>query len=235
MGSTDSGYSRGPVPDRLFRAVCFDMDGVIVDSEPIHYEADRRAMAAYGVEFTFDDKKANYIGRTVRDTIFRLSEAHGLPDPEAVLRKREDIFKDLIATELELRDGVRDLLNRLSERSIPCALVTSGSRWYVDSVFERFDLSSFFAGTITVDDVSKHKPLPDPYLAGARTLGVAPGSCVAVEDSPSGVASAKAAGMYCIAAPSEMTLDADLSAADVRVESFTEIDSTRLDRLFGAL
>ena len=100
-------------------------------------------------------------------------------------------------------------------------------------MFERFSLASFFTGMVTVEDVSKHKPLPDPYLAGARLLGMAPDSCVAVEDSPSGVASAKAAGMYCIAAPSEMTLDADLSAADARVESFSEIDSARLDRLFG--
>ncbi|MCH8235324.1 MAG: HAD family phosphatase [Chloroflexi bacterium] len=230
MDSFDSGDSGGP-----FRAVCFDLDGVIVDSEPVHYEADRRAMASQGVEFTFEDKKANYIGRTVRDTMFLLSEAHGLPDPEAVLRERERHFEELVATDLELRDGARDLLIRLSDRSIPCALVTSGNRLYVDGVFERFDLASLFTGLVTMEDVSAHKPSPEPYLAGARTLGVAPGSCVAVEDSPSGVASAKAAGMYCIAAPSEMTLDADLSAADVRVESFAEIDSIRLDRLFGAL
>ena len=113
------------------------------------------------------------------------SEAHGLPNPEAVLRERQELFKELIASKLELRDGLRDLLVRLSERSIPCALVTSGSRWYIDSVFERFSLASFFTGMVTVEDVSKHKPLPDPYLAGARLLGVAPGSCVAVEDSPS--------------------------------------------------
>ena len=230
MSSFDSG---GPVSGGTFRAVCFDLDGVIVDSEPIHYEADRRTMASHGVDFTFEDKKSNYIGRTVRDTMFMLSEAHGLPDPEAVLRERQELFKELIASKLELRDGLRDLLVRLSERSIPCALVTSGSRWYIDSVFERFSLASFFTGMVTVEDVSKHKPLPDPYLAGARLLGMAPDSCVAVEDSPSGVASAKAAGMYCIAAPSEMTLDADLSAADARVESFSEIDSARLDRLFG--
>jgi beta-phosphoglucomutase-like phosphatase (HAD superfamily) len=111
--------------------------------------------------------------------------------------------------------------------------VTSGDRWYIDTVFERFDLTQFFAGMITVDDVSGHKPLPDPYLAGAKLLGVPPEMCLAVEDSTAGVASAKAAGMYCIAAPSEMTFDADLSAADMRVESFRELDSAALDRLFG--
>jgi beta-phosphoglucomutase-like phosphatase (HAD superfamily) len=86
---------------------------------------------------------------------------------------------------------------------------------------------------ITVDDVSGHKPLPDPYLAGAKLLGVSPKTCLAVEDSTAGVISAKAAGMYCIAAPSEMTLDADLSAADMRVESLQELDPMALDRLFG--
>jgi HAD superfamily hydrolase (TIGR01509 family) len=210
------------------------MDGVIADSEPIHYEADRRAMAARGVEFTYEDKKVNYIGRTVRGTMFELSEAHGIPDPETVLQERQDLFKELIATELQLRDGVRELLIELSDRGLPCALVTSGDRWYIDSVFERFDLTQFFAGMITVDDVSGHKPLPDPYLAGAKLLGVPPETCLAVEDSTAGVASARAAGMYCIAAPSEMTLDADLSAADMRVESFRELDSAALDRLFGA-
>lgn len=215
------------------QAACFDMDGVIADSEPIHYEADRRAMAAHGVEFTYEDKKVNYIGRTVRGTMFELSEVHGIPDPEAVLQERQDIFKELIATELQLRDGVRELLVQLSDRGLPCALVTSGDRWYIDTVFERFDLTQFFAGMITVDDVSGHKPLPDPYLAGAKLLGVPPEMCLAVEDSTAGVASAKAAGMYCIAAPSEMTFDADLSAADMRVESFRELDSAALDRLFG--
>jgi len=215
------------------QAVCFDMDGVIADSEPIHYEADRRTMAEHGVEFTYEDKKANYIGRTVRGTMFELSEVHEIPDPEIVLRARQDLFKELIATELQLRDGVRELLLQLSDRGLPCALVTSGDRWYVDSVFERFGLTQFFAGIITVDDVSDHKPLPDPYLAGAKLLGVSPKKCLAVEDSTAGVISAKAAGMYCIAAPTEMTLDADLSAADMRVESFRELDPTALDRLFG--
>ena len=210
------------------------MDGVIADSAPIHYEADRRAMAAHGVEFTYEDKKVNYIGRTVRGTMFELSQAHGIPDREAVLQERQDLFKELIATELQLRDGARELLIQLSDRGLPCALVTSGDRWYIDSVFERFDLTQFFAGMITVDDVSGHKPLPDPYLAGAKLLGVPPKTCLAVEDATAGVASAKAAGMYCIAAPSEMTLDADLSAADMRVESFQELDPMALDRLFGA-
>ncbi len=191
-------------------------------------------MTAHGVEFTNEDKKVNYIGRTVRGTMFELSETHGIPNPEAVLQERQDIFKELIATELQLRDGVRELLIQLSNRGLPCALVTSGDRWYIDSVFERFDLTQFFTGMITVDDVSGHKPLPDPYLAGAKLLGVPPEMCLAVEDSTAGVASAKAAGMYCIAAPSEMTLDADLSAADMRVESFRELDSAALDRLFGA-
>jgi HAD superfamily hydrolase (TIGR01509 family) len=190
-------------------------------------------MAAHGVEFTYEDKKVNYIGRTVRGTMFELSEVHGIPDPEAVLQERQDIFKELIATELQLRDGVRELLVQLSDRGLPCALVTSGDRWYIDTVFERFDLTQFFSGMITVDDVSGHKPLPDPYLAGAKLLGVPPEMCLAVEDSTAGVASAKAAGMYCIAAPSEMTFDADLSAADMRVESFRELDSAALDRLFG--
>ena len=191
-------------------------------------------MAAHGVEFTYEDKKVNYIGRTVRGTMFELSQAHGIPDPEAVLQERQDLFKELIATELQLRDGARELLIQLSDRGLPCALVTSGDRWYIDSVFERFDLTQFFAGMITVDDVSGHKPLPDPYLAGAKLLGVPPKTCLAVEDSTAGVASAKAAGMYCIAAPSEMTLDADLSAADRRVESFQELDPMALDRLLGA-
>lgn len=226
---SDSSDSR-----RRLQAVCFDMDGVVADSEPIHYEADRRTMAAHGVEFTYEDKKVNYIGRTVRGTMFKLSEMHGIPDPEAVLQERQDIFMKLIATELQLRDGVRELLIQLSDRGLPCALVTSGEHWYIDSVFERFDLTQFFAGMITVDDVTGHKPLPDPYLAGAKLLGVPPQMCLAVEDSMAGVASAKAAGMYCIAAPSEMTLDADLSAADMRVESFWELDSAALDRLFGA-
>ena len=215
-------------------AVCFDLDGVIVDSEPVHYEADRLALAAYDVPFTYENKIKNYIGRTVKGTMFDLARAHQISDPDALLKERQAIFLELIGTQLELRVGVLDLLLELFDRHLPCVLVTSGSRWYIDKVFERFELGPFFAGVITVEDVSLHKPHPEPYLAGANLVEVLPEFCLAVEDSTAGVASAKSAGMYTIAAPSEMTRGSDLSKADARIESFDELDLKKLDDLFGA-
>jgi HAD superfamily hydrolase (TIGR01509 family) len=133
---------------------------------------------------------------------------------------------------LDLRPGVLDLLDLLTSRGVHCALVTSGPRRYVDWVLARFGLGRYFDFVIAEEDVREHKPAPGPYLAAARLLGLPPAACLALEDSPTGVASANAAGLYCVAIPSQPTAGADLSPAEEQIESLTDFGPQMTDRLF---
>ena len=204
----------------------------MVDSEPLHFEAERIALAGRNVSYERADK-AEFVGVPVVEVMQELARRHAIDDVGSLLEDRDAAFRRLVSTSLEMNPGVLDLIHRLHERGIPCAVVSSGVRSYVETVLDRFDLRRFFAATVTLDDVRAHKPAPEPYLTAARKLGIAPERCVGFEDSPAGVASVKAAGMYCVAVPSDLTRAVDLTAADKRVESMTLVDDTMLDRLFA--
>ena len=214
------------------RAACFDLDGVVVDSEPLHYEAEKVALARRGIDLTLEDK-TEFVGYPLREVAVRMAARFGLPDAEAFYIERQRIFDALVAGRLDLRPGVTGLLDLLTLRGVRCALVTSGQRRYVDAVLGRSGLGRYFDCVIAEEDVHEHKPAPGPYLAAARLLGVPPAACLALEDSPTGIASAKAAGLYCIAVPSQPTAGADLSLADERIESLTQFGPRMADRLFG--
>jgi len=214
------------------RAACFDLDGVVVDSEPLHYKAEKEALARHGIDLTLEDK-AEFVGYPLHEVAVRMAARFGLPDAEAFHLERQRIFDRLVASRLDLRQGVVDLLDLLMLRGVRCALVTSGQRQYVDAVLGRFGLGRYFDCVIAEEDVREHKPAPGPYLAAALLLGVPPAACFALEDSPTGIASAKAAGLYCIAVPSQPTASADLSLTDERIESLTEFGPQMADRLLG--
>ena len=215
-----------------FKAVCFDVDGLLVDSEPLHFEAERRVLKRHGVEFN-TEAKAEFVGVALVDVAKSLTKRYGLPSAEQFHVERTRVFDDLIDAQLKLHRGVADLLQHLSMRNIPCAVVSSGERTYIRKVVERFSLECQFRAIVTFDDVTKHKPAAEPYLRAAAQLGLPPWDCVGFEDSLAGVASVKAAGMYCVAVPSGATHNADLSIADEILESLSDIDDTTFDRLFG--
>jgi HAD superfamily hydrolase (TIGR01509 family) len=215
-----------------FRAACFDVDGLLVDSEPLHYEAERRVLENHGFEFT-PEAKAEFVGVPLVDVAKRLAKRYGLPSPEQFHAERTLAFDELIDSRLQLRAGVSELLWRLRTRRVPCAIVSSGERPYVEKVVKRFSLEQHFQVIVTLDDVVEHKPAPEPYLKAAAQIGVTPSVCVGFEDSQTGVASVKGAGMYCVAVPSSATKHTDLSIADEKLESLTDIDDTMFDRLFG--
>ncbi|MBM3933013.1 MAG: HAD family phosphatase [SAR202 cluster bacterium] len=216
------------------RAACFDFDGLTVDSEPLHFESTRLAMAGHGIAYTQADGE-RYIGGTVEATMLAIARDYGIPDGRALLSARDRYFDELVRTQLQPRPGVRRLLDRLAERRVPCALVTSGTRSYVETASAQLGLRGYFAAVVAAEDVARHKPDPEPYLKAAAALGVAPSLCLALEDSPTGARSAKRAGMYCIAVPSQSTAYMDLSRADLRIESMEIVDSSLLNTLFGPL
>ena len=205
-------------------AVIFDMDGVLVDGEPLHYEVVRRLLAEEGVEFGMDDYQ-RYLGTTLESTWSDLRERYGLSrsyewyaaayDREVVRSYRE---------EAELLPGAEALLALLAEAAVPLALASSSNREWVDAALDSLGLRRFFDQTVAGDEVSRGKPDPEIYLRAAERLGAAPGSCVAVEDAPAGIASARAAGMSVVAVRTPMTDGLPLAEANWIIDSLADFD-----------
>ncbi len=181
-------------------AVLWDMDGTLVDTEPYWMECEFELVEAHGG--TWSDEHAHAIvgsdlhesGRYIRD--------HGgvdLPIDEIVNRLLDGVIARVRQT-MPWRPGARDLLAELRANDIPCALVTMSWRRLVDAVVGALPSGSF-AATVVGDEVRNGKPHPEPYLAAARALSVSPRDCVVLEDSPTGVQSATAAGCHVIAIP----------------------------------
>lgn len=187
------------------RAVVFDLDGLLVDSEPLQIAAWDAFLARYGqrLDAAF---LGELFGLRVWDSARVIGERFALPlTVDEIVAQRDDLFLASLADNLEPMPGARELIDALRHRGVPMALATSGHRRYVDAVLDQLGWADSFAVEVTGDMVTHGKPAPDIYLAAAEGLELSPASCLALEDAPHGVASAKAAGMICLAIPNAMT------------------------------
>jgi HAD superfamily hydrolase (TIGR01509 family) len=181
-------------------AVLWDMDGTIVDTEPAWIAAESRLVASYGGTWTEEDGLA-LVGNDLLTSARHLRDRAGVPlPPEVIVDRLLDDVVAAVAAGVPWQPGARELLAALRERGVPCALVTMSYRRLADGVVAGLPPGTF-AATVTGDEVSRGKPDPEPYLLAARRLGVPPQRCVAIEDSPTGAASAQAAGCAVLAVP----------------------------------
>jgi HAD superfamily hydrolase (TIGR01509 family) len=182
-------------------AVLFDMDGLLVDTEPLWFETEIEVMARLGAPWRKEDQKQLLGGSMPRTVSFLLSKATEPATPEDVERWMTDgMLSRAAAGRVEVLPGARELLAEVAAAGIPHALVTSSLRSLSEAVLSGTGL--VFPVTITGDDVPVTKPDPAPYLLAAKLLDVDPARCVALEDSPNGTASATAAGCRVVAVPS---------------------------------
>ncbi|MFI5885537.1 HAD-IA family hydrolase [Streptomyces sp. NPDC051554] len=184
------------------QAVLFDMDGTLVDTERLWWEAVEQVA---GRTLT-DADQPEVLGRPVEHTADWLARATGgsAADLAAALHRE---FAARVRTGIVPRPGALDLLDALARDGVPTALVTASPRAVADTVLDALGASRF-AVSVTADDTGRTKPAPDPYLAACRALGVDPAACVAVEDTQTGVSSAEAAGCAVLAVPSLAPIDA---------------------------
>ncbi|MFJ9543218.1 HAD-IA family hydrolase [Streptomyces sp. NPDC101225] len=210
------------------QAVLFDMDGTLVDTERLWWEAVHRIASELGRPLT-DADEPEVLGRPVEHTAAWLGRLTAEPAARlADLLHRE--FTARVGTGIEPRPGAIDLLDALAREGVPTALVTASPRTVAEDVLAVLGTDRFRV-CVTADDTTHTKPAPDPYLAACRALGVDPARCVAVEDTPTGVSSAEAAGCTVLAVPSL----APIGPAPGRtvVASLEEVTPGRLRSLVG--
>jgi HAD superfamily hydrolase (TIGR01509 family) len=187
-------------------AVLFDMDGLLIDSEPLWLEAETAVMARLGADWTPADQAQLLGGSLVRTVRYLLGKATRPASPGQVADWLMSQVTELIRDRgVALRPGARELLAEVAAAGLPHALVTSSERGFMDAVLVRTGLR--FDALVCADDVNMTKPDPEPYLLAAKLLGADPARCVALEDSPNGVASAQAAGCRVIAVPSLVPIE----------------------------
>ena len=213
-----------------FQGIIFDMDGVLVDSEPLFLSAINRLISADGADPFSDDEYEEYLlGTTVEETWRLVKEIRNLPAPVPDYLDRYDrVVRQVLREELTPQPGVTDLLAECVKRGLPKAVASSSLRSWVNLKLEAIKLQSAFDVVLGGDDVTRGKPDPDIYRLAAQCLGLPPQSCVAIEDSPVGIAAAVASGAYTIAVRTHSTRNMDISRAHAVLDSLELFDLTLL-------
>lgn len=187
-------------------AVLWDMDGTIIDTEPLWIRTEHAMLERYGLSMT-PDEELSLIGSGLTAAA-QLFQRIGVPltSDEILAEWSAGVIQGIRDTEPEWMPGAVEMLTSLQEHGIPNVLVTMSLRSIVDAVFELLP-DGLFAATVAGDEVTHEKPHADPYLRGAALLGVAATDCVAFEDSPTGIRSASAAGAVTIGIPNRVPLE----------------------------
>ena len=209
--------------DGALTAVMFDMDGLLVDSEPLWLEAETAVMARLGADWTTADQVQLLGGSLDRTVRYLMGKARRPASPGQVAEWLMSGIVWIVRDRgVPVRPGARELLAEVAAAGLPHALVTGSERRFMDVVLARTGLR--FDALVCADDVSVTKPDPEPYLLAAKLLGADPASCYALEDSPNGVASAEAAGYQVIAVPSLVPIEP--APGRTVVGSLTELRAT---------
>lgn len=219
----------------------FDCDGVLVDTEPLHYRAFQEVLQPLGLGHDFDHYLKHYIGFDDKDAFLEAFRETGRPLEDSTLgrlmRAKEEALQDIISKGVSSFPGVIRLVHELAESGVPLAVASGALHHEVDTFTGGLGIKEAFAIVVAADDVKKSKPDPETYLLALEELQnklklnrLDPGRCIAIEDTPTGIQSAKGAGLFVIAVansfPSEQLSEADhvlQSLADLSVDDMNRI------------
>ena len=218
-----------PLPE----AVIFDFDGVLVDTEPLHYKAFLAVLDPLGLGFPWEEYVATYMGFDDRDAFREAFRARGRPLGEkrvaSLVAAKSRVFLEIIRDGVEPYPGALPMIASLHAAGIPLAISSGALRTDVAPILARLGIESRFAVTVTADDVRKSKPDPESYALAFRRLSsmlptrvTAPGKSFAVEDTPAGVRSAKGAGLRVLAVTNSYAAG-DLAEADWVFDSLENV------------
>jgi HAD superfamily hydrolase (TIGR01509 family) len=218
----------------MIKTVIFDMDGVIVDTEPVHRYSYYKQFSELNIDVT-EEMYTSFTGFSTRNT-FQALKKH-FPtlqyEVEDLIQRKRSIFNDAFDTkeDLYLLEGVENLIQDLHQSGIQLILASSASKVTIDRVFTRFNLHKYFTHTVSGEDFPQSKPNPEIFLYAA-SLSLAPKeNCIIIEDSTNGVKAANAAGIFCVGCNSQHSKMQDLSTADLIINDFKELNAQKIAQL----
>lgn len=209
----------------MIQTVIFDMDGVIVDTEPVHRYAYFKQFNELNIPVT-EEMYTSFTGFSTRNTFQKLKEVFVIEqEVEDLIQRKRTIFNDAFDSkaDLELLEGVENLIKELHHNGMQLILASSASKVTIERVFSRFKLYEYFTHVVSGEDFPKSKPHP-AIFEHAASLSIAPKeNCIVIEDSTNGIKAAKAAGIFCVGYNSIHSEAQDLSEADVVINHFNEL------------
>ena len=216
------------------QCVIFDMDGVIIDSEPIHQDCERRLFSLLGIRISEEEHNA-LVGATDEAMWSMLGKLHHLPvSVSHAIQLKKSIYLEYLKREtcIEPIPYVKNLISALHENGFQLAIASSSPHEQIDYILKKFQIKRFFHAIISGEDVKAGKPHPEIFLKAADVVGVPPSSCVVIEDSHNGVSAAKKAGMKCIGYLNPNSGNQDIQKADLKINSFRNLSLKVFDELF---
>lgn len=217
----------------MLKAVLFDMDGVIVDTEPLHKKAYYAMFDEFGLNVS-QEMYESFTGQSTRNVCNRLIDFFELKnETEELIDCKRKHFKFLFDNDpdFDLLPGVLDLIKNLHQNNIDLVLASSASMNTITWVFDRFDLHPYFKDKISGASLTASKPNPEIFQIAAKLAGALPSECIVIEDSSSGLKAANGAGMYAVAYNSANSHNQDYSLAGKIISSFDEINAEILNKL----
>jgi HAD superfamily hydrolase (TIGR01509 family) len=206
----------------MIRAVLWDNDGVLVDTEHLYFLATQQVLRSVGIDLT----EELYIDLFLVQArgAWHLAEAQGITEDhvDRLRAERNALYLNFLKTRSTTIDGVEDVLKRLHDNYL-MGIVTSSHREHFEAIHRNTGLMKFFAFTLTSEDYSRYKPDPEPYRLAVERSGLSAEECVAVEDSERGLASATGAGLRCVVIPRGLTRSGSFSGAHAIVKTIREI------------
>jgi HAD superfamily hydrolase (TIGR01509 family) len=217
----------------MLKAVIFDMDGVIIDSEPMHHKAYYDMFNEVDIKVSKEFYES-FTGQSTINICKRLCDHFSLIEsPETLVGLKRKHYKQFFESNsnLSLIDGVLDLIKEYHSNGLTLVLASSAAMTSINQIFERFELDQYFVAKLSGGDLKQSKPHPQIFINAVQATGYSKNECIVIEDSTSGIEAAKGAGVFCVGYDSFHSKNQDYSKADLVIKDFNEIRFNNLNSI----
>ncbi len=217
----------------MLKAVIFDMDGVIIDSEPMHHKAYYDMFNEVDINVSKEFYES-FTGQSTINICKRLCDHFNLIEsPETLVGLKRKHYKQFFESNssLTLIDGVLDLIKEYHNNGLTLVLASSAAMTSINQIFERFELEQYFVAKLSGGDLKQSKPHPEIFINAVQSTGYSKNECIVIEDSTNGIEAAKGAGVFCVGFDSFHSKNQDYSKADLVIKDFNEINYNKISSL----